>query len=664
MIGLNCDINPATAQCNSNVVQANLAVPCAQYGDGSNLPAGFTYVDIPANCKTGFIGSECQFADNQGTCPEFSRNWIPDSTGDCNICDSTYWNWIPGGWQAVVNSTDPLNQIAQIAYIPKNQTVPGPTTYNAIPYGSSELKQNGKTEYFGADKLYKDDPSCYQPNTPDTQVPYCGLQGSSVNTCDNLCKECSVMSWDTSISAGPTVVDASETSDNTNSLLATSGQITSNTCGQTIWGPSPTVWSPVVEIDLESSSEQAARDAASATGLNMNPPPSQSARPICERNPVLTLRGTSDSENQSLVNDWLSGKMSTSKYGGTQDIQDPTASPTELQNRIIKAMRCCLGLAPGFQSVDGNGGSPKTGPGTDSLTPNVPGSERWLQEDCPPGVVCPSSQTCKQLFQTVMNGDNPNLQMDLNDFGSMYFPKSYSLDGTDGTKPISNVTDMLNPAYYAKAYCELMSGGANKNASGQLDSPLGFDDEINTMCRKAMYKYCSSPVEVSLITDGNYWSNPLASTTSTNTNTSNYFMSSYSLPLNIFSESCYNWFSQELTNVLPSDYGTRDMLLGSACQRLQVDGWYNPANPAGSPLLTSFVNSTGQITDVNGRVLDLTHSHGPPPYSGVGTFSATDTTSPTSGIPALLQQTCSCFLLGSTCTGNCSYQYCSMGTNN
>ena len=372
----------------------------------------------------------------------------------------------------------------------------------------------------------------------------------------------------------------------------------------------------------------------------------------------------SQQENETLATNWMNGIFDlTSLHGQNTGIQypiipDPRAygQPDELAKRTIKALRCCLGVAPGFNSSDGGGtwnqytwvgdGSAKTGPYTDPFG----GYEMWDLPDCPPGTMCPSSDTCKNLFKSVLDGSNTNVTMNLNDFGSASYPTDFSLDPTATT----NVPEetMMNPAYYAKAYCEMMSGGATTT----LSTVMGLDDDINTLCRKAMYNYCISPVTVDVINDGNYWNAPLGATTPP-ANNANYAKQSYELPLKIFSQGCNMWFKNDLQEVMPSDYGTRDMLLGSACQRLQVDGWYNPVGPDQSPLLQAFVTSDGKINDaVTGNVIDLSY---------VGSASAT---TGQGSIPTLLANTCNCFLMGSGCQGssgsNCSYQYCGAGIDN
>jgi hypothetical protein len=463
------------------------------------------------------------------------------------------------------------------------------------------------TSYIPKFQNLQNSATCNQTNggfgTTSHSVDYCG-KDSGNNSCSVVCGQgCVQMSWDTSLIANSSVVD---------NLVIETG------------------------------------------GINVNIPGENCPDMLCERNPVLTLRGTSEIENNQLAINWLNGIFDITTLHGKDTgipnpiIADPRAhgQPDKLKERAIKAMRCCLGVNPGFKSSDGGtDGSSKTGPDKDPYG----GLEIWDLHDCPPGVMCPSSDTCKTLFKSIMNGTNEHITMDLNDFGSASYPKDFSLDSNNSGSISQEV--LSNPAYYAKAYCELMSGGATKT----LSTVMGLDDEINTLCRKAMYNYCLSPVEVDVISDGNYWNASLGATTQP-INNSNYSKSTYQLPLNIFSQGCNMWFKNELQNVMPSDYGTRDMLLGSACQRLQVDGWYNPVGPDQSPLLQAFVAKDGTIKDKSGRILDLSY------------IGSANSTSGDGSIPGLLANTCNCFLLGSKCQGgsgsNCSYQYCGAGVNN
>jgi len=79
--------------------------------------------------------------------------------------------------------------------------------------------------------------------------------------------------------------------------------------------------------------------------------------------------------------------------------------------------------------------------------------------------------------------------MNLNDFGEISYPSNFKLENIDDSSTTATKDVMENPAWYVKSYCELMGGGK------ELDG-VGIDDEINTLCRKTMYNYCTSPVEV------------------------------------------------------------------------------------------------------------------------------------------------------------------------
>jgi hypothetical protein len=524
----------------------------------------------------GMQGIKCDYAPNKGYCqPLF---YDPDSTGDCQICDSDLWDWIPGGWEAVVDSSSNLHNLALTAYIPKFQN----------------LKAN-------------DAHTCDQSNgglgSTTLSVPYCGKDNGN-NRCTAVCgQNCVKMTWDTALSGNATVVDR---------LIPETG------------------------------------------GINNTTMPGDSCPDmLCERNPVLTLRGTSSQENIKLVTNWMDGIFDlTTLHGRETNIENPIVpdlraygQPDELAKRTIKAMRCCLGVGPGFKSSDGGpNGTPKTGAEKDPYG----GLEMWDLHDCPPGVMCPSSDTCKSLFKSVLDGSNEHVDFSLEDFGSSSYPNGFSLDSNTTSNTSESV--LLKAGYYAKAYCEMMSGGSQKN----LSTSMGLDDEINTLCRKAMYNYCATPVKVDVINDTNYWNAPVGATGPPSDN-AKYSKTEYELPLKIFTQGCNLWFKNQLQNVMPSDYGTRDMLLGSACQQLQVDRWYNPVGPDQSPLLQAFVTKDGKIKDKSGYTFDLSY---------VGSASAT---SGNGSIPSLLANTCNCFLQGSKCqsngSSNCSYQYCGAGLN-
>ena len=532
----------------------------------------------------GKWGINCDIPIGQGQC----KNWWyrPNDTDDCQICKSDLWNWIPGGYSAILDKSSNIHYLAKLAYIPKYQSSSGALNTSSV---DSNVNNNSRS---------------------------------------SRCSLGETMNW------------------NTNSI------------------PEITILDQTKTIIGESAVSNASPGKDCMTN-NIN----GSSNSLCERNPVLTLRGDSDAENATLAINWINGvyQLGTihGKSTGLSDSYrpDPRNNETENLDRRIKAMRCCLGLNPGFESVD-NKNVVKLGPKDDPYG----GKEMWGSIDCPPGLTCPSSDACKKLFKDIISGSDElkldtgdfsqysNIKMDLNDFASMSYPDYFVLDNITGNSFTSNILstiqstvapgtypkkeDMSNPAYYAKAYCELMSGASDP---GSNTGNFGFDDSVNTICRKAMYKYCSSDVSVNVLPEKE----------------TEYISGTYKLPLNIYTEECFNWFKNDLAEVLPSDYGTRDMLLGSTCQKLQNDGWYSVEGPSSSEILSKFVDSSGHITDTSGRVLDLTHN---------GRFSSTNSSSIT-GLPGLLAQTCNCFLTGSKCyttgsSSNCSYQYCSAGSNN
>lgn len=547
----------------------------------------------------GKIGEECKLFPNEGKCEQ--HTFKPRDTGDCQICDSDFWKWIPGGVDAVLNADHDLHELALTAYVPKRQTVSN-TTSCSQPFGT--MWHGGVTE---------------------TSVAFCGKIDKTTNNqtnpltrenndCQKVCSDnCSVVTWvegpDDNLSSGAIQTKA-------NTLVKNLSDLT----------------------------------GGYSANIPDSAPGESCPNMLCERHPALTLRGTSESENTKLAQDWVNGRLDLSVLHGeptgiNSTLVDPRMMGDNKKIRMTKAMRCCLGVSPGFDyKVKGSNGlyTEVKGPNPDDFG----GDEMWNLSDCPPGMMCPSSDACKELFKGIMDGSNIHMQMDLDDFGKAGYADDFTLkqNGTSATGTALDLDVLTNPAYYAKAYCELMSGGGGIGDGAKINSTMGFDDEVNTLCRKTMYKYCSEPVTVDLIKDANYFGSDGFSSGVT------YAKDTYQLPLKMFTKGCNMWMKNDLTHVMPSDYGTRDMLLGKSCQKLQADGWYNPVAPHMSPLLAAFVDKDGKVTDSKtGKIYDLNHS----------------TTG--GGVPQLMSDTCNCFLQGSKCqstkSSNCSYQYCGAGTD-
>jgi len=141
---------------------------------------------------------------------------------------------------------------------------------------------------------------------------------------------------------------------------------------------------------------------------------------------------------------------------------------------------------------------------------------------------------------------------------------------------------------------------------------------------------------------------------------------SYQLPARIFTQPCQQWCigggtSEQdssragLQDVMPDQYGVCDMMMGSACQSMQADGWFNKNinNPdiidlADNNFLDIFTNGKGQFTDSNDTTYTMASSQGNLDNRGGES----------------IKDSCGCFLMGSKCEdGNCSYFYCGAGTD-
>lgn len=544
-----------------------------------------------------------EVTSNTGRCPILDRFWKPNETGDCQICDSPFWNYIPGGWQAIVDENHPLHFYAMNAYDKKHQHINDNT--NVQNSNENCCKQPNDDEYLNVRVSGVNDPCPLGNNECGSgqtlggeclhgETTYCGRNTSKGNVitgafgnqqgmfdiiwdqneCGNLCTNCSVMDW--------------------NSLLE-DNQV----------GPGGILDRIKINFGIDPNIEVS--NISTCPEIDGR---TQNAHLMCKRSKFLTLKGESHEENAELATYWMNGSIN-------ENIHDPTATEDARRERTIKAMRCCIGASPGFKTVDKNSPSP------DQLDV----TERWTRDECPAASVCASSDFCKNLFTEVMTGNNANVKMDLNDFGAAEYPSNFKLENINDTSSSATTEVMENPAWYAKAYCELMGGGKSLSSGVK-----GVDDDINTLCRKTMYNYCVNPVEVEV----------------NDSEKDKYAFDKYTLPLNIFSEGCYNWFTGKLEKSLPSDYGTRDMALGSSCQKMQIEGWVYPTDPQNSPLIKAFTtteNGDEVITDTSGRKIKINFS-------------------PHQGAKENINRSCGCFYTGSNCSGgNCSYYYCGAGEN-
>jgi hypothetical protein len=210
---------------------------------------------------------------------------------------------------------------------------------------------------------------------------------------------------------------------------------------------------------------------------------------------------------------------------------------------------------------------------------------------------------------------------------------------------IWDTTSTDRPEHYLKMYCELMAGGDSTRSKqiGKL-----FDEDIAKLCRKAMFDYASEQMEV------------------TNLNTNKYQMKSYKLPLRVFDDSVIEWCktnksSSKVSDSLPNQMGSCDVLLGRACQQLQADGWIDPRNFVKSEILSTFTTNSKCNGLTKDKCTDTCKWN-----ADTGTCDGTlsDGTNKHTLTSDKLKNVCSCFLLGTECVnGNCSYTYCGAGSD-
>lgn len=511
---------------------------------------------------------------------------------DCKICNAKLWDYVPGGWQAIVDPNHPKHELALLSYVPQTQKVSN-TDKCSQPvigdYGGGEfIKRNCKEvgEQVGSQTNFCD-AGPYKVTNQIVPLPPYTIDNSGLlgcwpsqkwpnNTCSNVCTTCDDIEWSLTDPLAKKTFVWSDKTKNTKNLSKTLG------C--------ETVKKYIDWVDV----------------YNQDVP--DSTRIMCKRNPQLTGYGIYENNpdkptqsNYHIAMNWVSGKADLSDYGGEADKEVYTED--EKKQHIIEAARCCLGLSPGYVG-DGKG-------------------ERLSRGECIAASTCPSSQFCKDLFKKIFANELATEFSEYN-FANDY-PKGMDPNGTSDQQKILDA--LADPSYYAKMYCELMSGG-DKPEDNTLSTVgnCGYDKDVNTLCRKAMYNYAVTPVSVKV----NESEKP------------NYLLESYKLPLRIFDKNIYDWCrSQErvLGDVLPNQWGVCDMLLGRTCQQLQVDGWINPASWDDSPITKVFADKDGNWVEQDS-----------PQNTHTGLDGET------------ISKTCGCFLLGAQCgMDNCSYFYCGSG---
>lgn len=569
------------------------------------------------NCQSGANGCE-----NPNVCagsctpnPPFDDSCTINIGYDCKLCDSPLWDHIPGGWEALADESHPMHMMAKFAYIP-NVT----KTDTQITSNNANTKKKRKVETYTDENGDGREDDCLGPGEGDEIL--CAQPTKEWNAGNPSISTTNESPSTTFMDLGPFYnrgdthcyyynqpVNVSKTCSEYNWVnnlnIDERGQIDPEEirgpiCNTQTWSDQKNAISdsnrPVWEnsfINFEGDNDQnilRLKDCPWLTSLTKDEPPR--AKTMCIRNPNLTGYGECDEETSYYADLWLQGKWDMTRYGGT--IMDDGSTPEELEMRKIEALRCCIGLTP------------------DLSTPSTDDKETELERfrGCRPGFGCPSSQGCKKLFKDMFaNADEKFIA----DFGNAY-PENFSLY-PNGT----NETELKNPAYYAKAYCEMMGGGSEYE-SDQIQSNIGFafDKDAEVNCRKMMYNYLSKPTRTQINTDLN--------------------VQEIEYPLRIFTSTAYDWCNLDTSTELPDQRGVCDMALGKACQQLQVDGWINPTNWTASELL-NIADAEGNWTDAEGNTY-------------------TDFTADR------IRRTCGCFLLGANCGNrNCSVSYCGAGTD-
>ncbi len=553
---------------------------------------------IPAP-DTGLICAEDK--DCYGSCIILPDEWQPaedkigkigfcvgDMKMDCNICDANIWEHIPGGWQAVVDPQNPLHELAKLSYIPKKQELDNSFSKTCENSGVSVVNYNNS----GLERSDNDlSPSVSFCDAGPYQAKL-NLGILTTNYTEDGCVLNAVGRYDLGTSFGTKSWDNNKCAN-----------VCGSGCAKLSWNDPGATGDNVWDGEVKNSSLSTISNGCNIEKNYVGPKDinkfnvPDSTKIMCERNPQITGYGTKENDpsdptrsNYHIAMNWLKGTVDLSEYG-IEKSNSPVYNKEQIKEHVMEALRCCNGL-----------------------TPNKDLSRKY----CIPASACPSSDFCKDLMEMTIKDELPgDLKFDLYKFANKY---------PEGFDPIT--FDGEEPAFYAKMYCELMSGGGNPIPTDKTPIPTsggkkGYDKKINTLCRKALYNYAIEPVEVEQKSE-------------------EYLLSSYKLPLRIFDKTVYDWCKNEkLKDVTPNQYGVCDMLLGKTCQQLQVDGWINE-NWKQSPILRAFVDKDGNWVEKGNP--DRTHS----------------------GVTAeKISQTCGCFLLGAQCKDkNCSYYYCGVGENN
>ena len=609
------------------------AIPCIEGGwkgggingckNGFECGGGWEGVDGCNSTAGGFLPDSCDV-----------NEMLASKTGEkdksCKLCESELWDLVPGGWEALIDENHPKHIMAKFSYIPKvvktknTDSCKQPTAVmeplNKIPILVTDLDS---TE----DQRNQSRTTTFTKLGPlehyDRAFGYDKYEFSGNQF--NKLMSCAEESWVNNLNI-------------TREIGLTDGSIIYPDDGENIID-SPNICDYDIFLDQDNKIEKGNSSVWSIAHVAGNPnsgindqlnscnihygfdiDDNIKSHLMCERNPNLTGYGECDLENSVLAHLWVEGLWDMSKYVQTTEyskygldekgIMSEGVSEEELKERRIESVRCCLGLTPKYTT------------NTNDYNSIDDTSERF--EGCRPGFLCPSSIGCSILLDSLFSRE---WDEDQGGFDSYYFgenyPEKYNLAGSE---ELTNEI-MQNTAYYAKAYCQEMSGGKRIDDL-DINTGCGRSKDAIIGCRKMMYNYCSESVEMEL--QESEVGNDVKST-------------KIKYPTRIFTDNCFGWCdvdSDVLETELPDQEGVCDMMVGKTCQQLQVDGWINPYNWEASKIL-KFADKDGEW------------------------YENRDTSKTHTGLDAQrLKDICGCFLLGSECGNkNCSISYCGAGTD-
>lgn len=319
----------------------------------------------PGKCGTRKCAGECR----DGTCSLYLNE---NSEEYCKLCNSSLWNQIPGGWEALVDDKHPYHEMAKFSYVPKViktdcDTGSGdcqPTTTildqaNSKPIlvkdENDNISNSKSTTTFTSLGKYEN-----QYLFKDNKFQY--YSGNKANNLyfSNTDKNAAKFSWSDNLNIKPTGIN----NPTTTGICRKPNQNSNNISNESIW------------FGLEQNkytNSNYVRDCyfkEGSGGFEYNP----RAHTICERNSNLTGYGNCDTENAYLALLWSKGKWDLTKEQNKEqnfdkcfdnlnnfnfnncyndlDLVDENLSQEEINKRNIEGLRCCLGLDPEYSTND------------------------------------------------------------------------------------------------------------------------------------------------------------------------------------------------------------------------------------------------------------------------------------------------------------------------